>query len=229
MPAAPRTKAARYDEALPRLAHHHASIAALRRATASDPLRVLVSGCLAGLPCGVDGTDYGMGGVLTDLLQLPMLRAIPFCPEDHGIGTPRTMPDIHGGDGHDVLDGDAQVLDEHGRDLTRQMIEGARAMLEHARSHAVELAILTDTSAACGSQVISDGCRFEETRRYRAGVGVATALLLRNGIAVVSQRDHRTLSLLRAHIDPSAHVDDHARDHHESDWYLSYFGHDHGR
>lgn len=205
------------------LAHAPDGIATLRVPGPSDPLRVLVSGCLAGLPCGVDGTDYGMGGALGDLLSLPTLRATWFCPEDHGIGTPRTMPDIHGGDGFDVLDGRARVLDERGVDLTERMLLGAQGMLAHARAHDIELAILTDMSAACGSQVVSDGCRFADDRRYRAGVGVATALLLRSGVCVVSQRDHRTLDRLCARLDPAHSVDPSKADHHETAWYVGYF------
>jgi uncharacterized protein YbbK (DUF523 family) len=52
------------------------------------------------------------------------------------------MPDIHGGDGFDVLAGRAKVLDEHGRDLTAQMLAGAEAMLLFARAQRAELAIL---------------------------------------------------------------------------------------
>ena len=74
------------------------------------------------------------------------------------------MPDIHGGDGVDVLAGRARVLDEHGSDLTEAMLAGARAMLAFARDNGAELAILTDMSAACGSQVISDGCRLVPDR-----------------------------------------------------------------
>lgn len=207
-----------------RLPHAPDGIAALRAPTPSDPLRVLVSGCLSGLPCGVDGTDYGMGRALRDLLSLPTLRAIPFCPEDSGIGTPRTMPDIHGGDGHDVLDGRAKVLDEHGVDLTEKMIAGARNMLAHAEEHRVELAILTDMSAACGTQVISKGCRLVEKREFTAGVGVAAALLSRSGVPVVSQRDYRTMGRIRALLDPAFTPDPAAVDHHETEWYLGYFG-----
>jgi uncharacterized protein YbbK (DUF523 family) len=207
-----------------RLPHAPTQLDTFRRPTAAEPLRVLVSGCLAGLPCGVDGTDYGMGGALRDLLSLPTVKAFPFCPEDTGIGTPRTMPDIHGGDGHDVLDGRARVLDEHGTDLTAPMITGARAMLACALEHRVELAILTDMSAACGTQVISDGCRLVELRRFRAGVGVAAALLLRSGIFVVSQRDYRTLGRIRALLDPAYTPDPAAIDHHETPWYRGYFG-----
>jgi uncharacterized protein YbbK (DUF523 family) len=175
------------------------------------------------MPCGVDGTDNGLGGALRHILSLPTVKAIPFCPEHHGMGTPRSTPDIHGGDGYDVLDGRARVLDEHGVDLTEKMIIGARAMLANAQANAVELAILTDMSAACGSQVISDGCRLSSERRYRVGVGVATALLVRNGFLVVSQRDHRTLGHIRARLDASFQVDPTATDHHESPWYRGYF------
>lgn len=207
-----------------RLVHMEDPVAALRVPTSSDPLRVLVSGCIAGMPCGVDGTDYGLGATLRVFLSLPTVRSIPFCPEDHGIGTPRTMPDIHDGDGYDVLDGRARVLDEHGKDLTEAMILGANGMLAEALANKAELAILTDMSAACGSQVISDGCRLVDERSFRAGVGVATALLLRNSIPVLSQRDHRTLERIRSHLDPSFQADPTAVDHHETAWYREYFG-----
>jgi uncharacterized protein YbbK (DUF523 family) len=207
-----------------RLAHEPDALAALRTPTPSEPLRVLVSGCLAGLACGVDGTDYGLGAVLRELLALPTVKAIPFCPEDDGIGTPRTMPDIHGGDGHDVLDGRARVLDEHGTDLTDKMIAGARNMLAHALAQRAEVAILTDMSAACGSQVISKGCRLVERREFTASVGVAVALLLRNGVPIVSQRDHRTIGRLRALLDPKFTPDPSAFDYHQSPWYRGYFG-----
>jgi uncharacterized protein YbbK (DUF523 family) len=207
-----------------RLPHDPEALAALREPTAADPLRVLVSGCLAGLPCGVSGTDYGLGAVLRELFALPALKMIPFCPEDSALGTPRTMPDIHGGDGHDVLAGRARVLDEHGQDLTEKMILGAQNMLAHARRERVELAMLTDMSAACGSQVISRGCRLVEKREFVASVGVAAALLIQNGIPVVSQRDPLTLGKIRALVDPSYTPDPGAADYHHSDWYRSYFG-----
>jgi uncharacterized protein YbbK (DUF523 family) len=211
------------------LAHHPAQIEALREPTRDDPWRVLVSGCLAGWQCGVDGSDYGLAVTLGDLLALPTVHVVPFCPEAHALGTPRSMPDIHGGDGLDVLAGRAQVLDEHGVDLTAKMIEGARAMLVCAQQARAELAILTDVSAACGSQVISAGCRLVEHRRYRKGVGVATAMLLEAGIAVVSQRDFRTLALLRARLDPGYAPPPDARDHHEHEWTRAHLPEPHPR
>ncbi len=203
---------------MPLLVYHRALLEGLRVPTAEEPWRVLVSGCLAGWQCGVNGTDYGLGGGGDGLLALPTLRLIPFCPEQHALGTPRTMPDIHGGDGFDVLAGRARVLDEHGADLTEKMVAGARAMLAHAQSERVELALLTDASAACGSQVISDGCRLVPIRKHRKGVGVATAVLLEAGIPVVSQRDFLTLARLRARLEPGRAIDADLRDHHDHPW-----------
>ena len=206
------------------LPYHPELLANLRTPTPEDPLRLLVSGCLAAWPCGVDGTDYGMGKAIADLLALPTVRVLAFCPEQHALGTPRTMPDLHGGDGVQVLLGKARVLDEHGADLSAKMIEGARAMLAFAQAERAELALLTDMSGACGTQVISLGCRFDTPRRYQQGVGVAAAMLLRAGVAVVAQRDHRTLALLRARAEPGFAPDPAARDHHDSDWCREYFG-----
>ncbi len=211
------------------LAHHPDAIAHLRTPSERDPWRVLVSGCLAAWPCGVKGDDNGLGAVLGDLLSLPTLRALPFCPEQHALGTPRTMPDLHGGDGVDALLGRARVLDEHGEDLTEKMLAGARAMLDFARANGSELAILTDMSAACGSQVISEGCRLVPIRKFQKGVGVATALLLDAGIPIVSQRDFRTLARLRARLDPGYVAPCDLRDHHEHPWTLEHLPHPHPR
>lgn len=211
------------------LAHHPDRLGELRPASPEAPLRVLVSGCLFGWPCGVQGDDYGLAATLRAFVGLPTLRLLPFCPEQHALGTPRTTPDLHGGDGVDVIEGRARVQDEHGADLTLAMRAGAEAMLAFARAEGAELALLTDMSAACGSQVISAGCRFEPERRYQKGVGVATALLLAAGIPVVSQRDHQTLSRLRARLDPAYRPEAGLLDHHEHPWTIEHLPGPHPR
>jgi uncharacterized protein YbbK (DUF523 family) len=184
-----------------------------------EPLRVLLSACLAGVGCGVDGTSYGAPYPhLRWLFDRSDVRTVVFCPEDFAFGTPRGTPDIHGGDGFDVLDGQARVLSDEGEDWTAGMIDAARAMLKVAQHNNVHLAVLMDISAACGSQVIYRGQR--QAGLYQAGQGVAAALLIRSGIRVVSQRDRRTLGRILARLDPSAPVDPAATDHHETDWYL---------
>lgn len=190
--------------------------------TAVEPLRMLVSGCLAGQLVGYDGGGYGSSPAVLRLLALPNVSPVPFCPENFSFGTPRALCDIHGGDGHDVLAGRARVLTDDGQDWTEGMIAAAREMLRVARLHDVHLAVLMDISAACGSQVIYRGAR--PSAPYQAAHGVCAALLIENGIPVVSQRDFKTLDRVMAHLDPAHQPDPAARDHHESDWYVGYFG-----
>jgi uncharacterized protein YbbK (DUF523 family) len=139
-----------------------------------------------------------------------------------GVRHPRETPDIDGGNGFDVLDGRARVLSDSGEDWTEGMVRAAEAMLDVARINSVHLAVLTDISAACGSQVIYLGPR--TLGLHQAGQGVCTAMLIRHGFKVVSQRDYRTLGRVIQHLDPSFVVDQKARDHHESDWYVEQFG-----
>jgi uncharacterized protein YbbK (DUF523 family) len=165
-------------------------------------MKLLASACLLGVPCGVDGTSYGAPYPHTErLVRLPNVDFVTFCPEDFAFGTPRETPDIHGGNGFDVLDGRARVLSHTGEDWTEQMLGAAKAMLTLARQNDVRLALLMDISAACGSQVIYKGRRSEG--RYQAGQGVCAALLIRHGIKVLSQRDHRTFEALLSKLDPA--------------------------
>ena len=203
-----------------RLPHHPEVVEALRRPSETEPWRVLTSGCLYGWKVAVDGTDYGLSSMRPRWMAPPLVELVPFCPEDYRMGTPRGMPDLHDGDGFDVLDGRARVLDENRNDLTFEMLEGARAMVALAREREVDFAWLVDRSGACGSQVISTGCRFEEPVQHRMGVGVAAAALLRAGFHVVSQRDFSTLERLHAKLDPSYEPDSAALDHHDHPWVI---------
>lgn len=199
----------------------HDLIAGWPAFTPEQPLRLLVSGCLAGLPVGADGSSYGEHPEVRHLIDRPDVSAVAFCPEHFAFGTPRAMPDIHGGDGHDVLDGRARVLADSGEDWTDGMIAAARRMLQVAQDHDARLAVLMDISAACGSQVIYNGARTLGV--YQAGQGVCAALLVRHGIAVVSQRDQRTLHAVLRKLDPALQPDPELRDHHEAAWYMATF------
>jgi uncharacterized protein YbbK (DUF523 family) len=196
----------------------------LRIPTPSGPLRVLVSACLLGTLCGYDGSSYGDHPGAKRLTDYDTIRLIRFCPEDYAFGTPRELCDIHGGTGLDVLEGRARVLTESGLDWTEGMIRASEAMLDLARRRRVELAVLMDISAACGSQVIYDGSRLSENPTYQIGMGVCAAQLHRYGIPVISQRDFASLEILYRKLDPSHRVDPTAIDHHETDWYKAYFG-----
>ena len=196
----------------------------LRKPTLENPLRILMSACLTGLKCGYDGSSYGEYPVVLTILRHELTNIVRFCPEEFSFGTPREMCDIHGGTGTDVLNGTAKVLTETGKDWTAGMIAASEKMLELAKKENIDLAIMMDTSAACGSQVIYDGNRFSENKVYQIGAGVCTAQLRRNGFLVISQRDFATLELLYSKLDEHYVIDTTKIDHHETAWYKEYFG-----
>lgn len=195
----------------------------LRIPTKDNPLRVLMSACLTGITCGYDGTANGEYPSALKILTYETAKPVKFCPEEYSFGVPREMCDIHGGNGFDVLKGTAKVLTETGKDWTEGMVSAAEKMLEIALKERVELAVLMDISAACGSQVIYEGNRFAENKVYQIGAGVCAALLINNGIKVISQRDYASLEILYAKLDSNHNINTAAIDHHEIAWYKEYF------
>ena len=96
-------------------------------------------------------------------------------------------------------------------------------MLDIAQENDVELALMMDSSGACGSQVIYNGFRFSKNPIYQIGMGVCAAQLNRNGIKIVSQRDYASLEILYSKIDPFHIIQNDAIDHDQIEWYLNYF------
>lgn len=186
-------------------------------------LTILMSACLTGLKCGYDGSSYGEYPSALKLLTYDNVKIVRFCPEEFSFGTPREMCDIHGGTGLDVLNGIAKVFTESGVDWTEGMVRASEKMLDIAIAEKVDIAIMMDTSAACGSQVIYDGNRFDSNKKYQIGMGVCAAQLKRNGFLVISQRDFASLEVLFSKIDENYQIDKQKIDHHETDWYKSYF------
>lgn len=195
----------------------------MRVPTPEDPLRILVSACLVGVKCGVEGDNYGDYPSVLRLLDYPNVKLISFCPEDFSFGTPREMCDIYCGDGLDVLEGRAKVLTTTGRDWSEGMIRASEKMLEIARHNRIELAVMMDISAACGNHVIYDGNRYAEDRKYQIGMGVCGAQLTRAGFKIISWREYESLEILYSRIDPSHVIDPQARDFDQHEWYVGYF------
>lgn len=142
---------------------------------------IIVSACLTGVRCRYDG-----GHRLDEkVLMLSMEdELVPLCPEQmSGLTTPRQPSEIIDGDGDDVLEGRARVVDAEGKDVTAQFIKGAMEGLAIAKRIDVKKAIMKEKSPSCGVH-----------RIYRNGIlvsgkGVLTALLLREGIGVVSNEE----------------------------------------
>ncbi len=201
----------------------HNFLKKLRIPTNTDPLRILVSACLLGVKCGVDGDNYGDFPSVLKLLNYDNVKLFQFCPEDFSFGTPREICDIYGGDGHDVLDGNAKVLTSSGIDWSEDMIKASEKMLFVAQQHDIELAIMMDVSAACGNHVIYDGNRLSEIKKYQIGMGVCGAQLSRAGYSIISWREYESLEILYSKIDPSHEIDKQAKDFKEHLWYKEYF------
>ena len=195
----------------------------LRKPTSENPLRILVSACLVGVRCGVDGSNYGKYPSVLKLLDYDNVRLIQFCPEDFSFGTPREVCDIYGGDGFDVIAGKAKVLTTTGKDWTDKMINASNKMLQIAKDNNIELAIMMDVSAACGNHVIYDGNRFDVNKKYQIGMGVCGAQLSLAGYKIISWREYESLEILYTVIDPSHKIDSDAKDFNQHEWYINYF------
>lgn len=148
----------------------------LRKKETGREKMVLVSACLLGVRCRYDGSaapvdalagKKGAGGY------------VPVCPEQlGGLPTPREGAHLEGGDGVDVLDGNAAVVTENGRDVTAHFLRGAEEVLRLALSLGTREAVLKERSPSCGVTLVH-----RETGPVK-GMGVTTALLKRHGVKV---------------------------------------------
>jgi uncharacterized protein YbbK (DUF523 family) len=143
---------------------------------------LLVSSCLAGLEVRYNGT-HCLNEKISQLID--QKKAVSICPELlGGFTTPREPAEIMGGDGGDVLDGGARVIEKSGRDVTELYIKGAYAALKQAEELNASVVVLKEYSPSCGSSKIYNGAF---AGQKMSGQGVTSALLTRNGIKVISE------------------------------------------
>jgi uncharacterized protein YbbK (DUF523 family) len=145
--------------------------------------KVLVSRCLLGHPVRYDG---GAGGPFEVLSQWQAEgRVVGLCPEvAGGLPTPRPAAEIPGGQGVQVLAGQALVLTEAGDDVSAAFLRGAQLALEQVREHGIRIAVLKANSPSCGNRLTYDGT-FSGVKV--SGEGVTAALLRREGVQVFSE------------------------------------------
>ena len=148
--------------------------------------KILISACLLGEPVRYDGKSKAQSS--PSLMQWQREgRVVAFCPEmAGGLPTPRTAAEIVGGDGADVLQMRARVIDRTGANVTASFIKGAKLALDLCRQHNINIAILSARSPSCGNRQIYDGS-FSAT--LKNGSGVTAALLAGHGIRVFNQTD----------------------------------------
>lgn len=110
---------------------------------------IVVSACLAGLKVRYNGS-HRLDQRIEELVQEG--KAVTVCPELlGGFSTPRPPAEIIGGDGYDVLRGQAAVVDVHGTDVTEMYVKGAKATLEQVQSLKATAVVLKSTALLAGA------------------------------------------------------------------------------
>jgi uncharacterized protein YbbK (DUF523 family) len=107
-----------------------------------------ISACLYRCPVRYNGKALDVTGVIGR--ERESFVFTPVCPECMaGLGVPR--PPMHlTGPGAEVLAGDARVRNRMGRDVTDQLVAGARRSFEALLDARVEAVIAKDSSPSCG-------------------------------------------------------------------------------
>lgn len=142
---------------------------------------IVASACLLGVRCRYDG-GHRLDDKVFAISEKEKL--MPLCPEQlGGLSIPRPPAKIVGGGGDDVLDGRAMVVDEEGKDITEEFLKGSREFLRITKVVGAKKAILKEKSPSCGMHKIYRDCILV------SGKGVLTALLLREGIKVISNEE----------------------------------------
>ena len=137
---------------------------------------ILLSACLAGVPCRYDGASKPV----PELMALTLRgEALLVCPEVlGGLPTPR-VPSERQPDG--------RIRNQKGEDVTAEYRRGAEAALEICRAHGCTRAVLKARSPSCGKGVIYDG---SFTHTPTAGNGVCAALLQAHGVEVLTEEEY---------------------------------------
>lgn len=143
-------------------------------------MNIIVSACLMGVNCRHDGTNALREGLIKGYCNGHLA---PICPEQlGGLPTPRPSAEIDGGDGRDVLEGRARVIDINGKDVTDTFIKGAGEVLGITRLFKAKRAILKENSPSCAVEYIY------KKGQLVNGTGVLTALLKKEGLEVKGVR-----------------------------------------
>ncbi len=147
--------------------------------------KILISRCLLGHRVRYDGGAHGPFDQLA--LWQAEGRVVALCPEvAGGLPTPRPPAEIPGGQGAQVLDGQALVLTQAGEDVSAPFIEGAQRALALVQQHGIRLAVLKSRSPSCGNLETYDGSFSGQKVR---GQGVTAALLSGAGVQVFNEEE----------------------------------------
>lgn len=145
---------------------------------------IAVSACLIGINCKYNGNNNENDKVVEYLKDK---NFILICPEQlGGLSTPRNPAEIINGDGYSVINNEAKILDNSGKDVSSEFIKGANECLKIAKIYGCKEAILKEGSPSCGSNFIYDG---SFSGKKISGVGTTTALFRKSKIKVISETE----------------------------------------
>lgn len=154
---------------------------------------VLVSSCLLGNAVRYDG--HGKLS-LSPILQrwMEQGRVIPVCPEvESGMPIPRPPAEItNGAGGNSVLVGISRVIEDAGKDVTLQFINGADLALKKVEARGIRVAVLKDGSPSCGSSYTYDGMFSGKTVQQP---GVTAERLRQAGVLVFNEEQFELAQL----------------------------------
>ncbi len=140
---------------------------------------IVIGACLAGIPCRYDGRSAPDKECAALAARG---EAAVACPEVMGgLESPRDPCEIIGGDGFDVLDGRAKIVDKSGIDRTAAFILGAQKFLEFLQMQGADMVYFKARSPSCGAGEIYDGTF---SGQLKTGDGVTAALLKKSGIKI---------------------------------------------
>lgn len=147
---------------------------------------ILISACLVGQNVRYDGGNK-LNNELKTLVDQGLAK--PICPEIlGGLTTPRNPAEIVGGDGFDVLENKAKIIDNQGNNVTDEYINGAIKALDICKKMKCKTLILKSDSPTCSSQNIYSG-QFDGSKKQ--GIGIFAALLIKNGIQIYDEKNYK--------------------------------------
>lgn len=149
----------------------------------------LCSACLVGINCKWNGKSNSIPKLIKKFRTGELLA---ICPEQlGGLATPRPPCGILNATGKEVIINQAKVINHKGKNYTKEFLKGSKKVLKIAKELGIKEAILKRTSPCCGVkktwQMRRQGNKY---KNYLVdGDGVLTALLKRNGLKVISEKD----------------------------------------
>ena len=146
----------------------------------------IISACLLGMNCRID-FGHSFDWNLTKLARKYCM--IPVCPERFaGIPLPSPPAEIVGGNGLNVIEHQAKVIEKRGNkfvDNSRSYVRGAEEVYKLSSIlGTLKIAILRTYSPSCGSKKTYSG---EFNGSLRTGDGVTAAYLKMKGFTIYDQ------------------------------------------